>query len=102
MQSVGAHQGKERRQKGTARRPGTDRKHVTELAHLEAQKRDSQNESDGHPKISGVSVRALHRQRTKTTGNARGQQAGGLYQYMRLVEQRGSAWAARGLPREHR
>src|SRR5580658_1262034 len=52
MQSVSTYQGKEGREKGAARWPGPDAQHVAELANLEAQKGDTQNEGDGHPKIS--------------------------------------------------
>ena len=42
MQSVGAYQGKEGREKGAAGRPRADAQHVAELAGFETQKRDSQ------------------------------------------------------------
>src|SRR5580698_10122587 len=87
MQSMSAHQGEEGRKKGTAGRPRADTQHVTELAHFETQKRDPQNEGDCHPKISRPTVSALHRERTKTAGDARCLKAGGLNQYMLLVEQ---------------
>jgi len=51
MQSVGAHQGKEGREKGTPGRPRAYAKHVTELPRFEAQKRYTQDEGDRHPKI---------------------------------------------------
>src|ERR1700730_17181382 len=44
MQSVGAYQGKEGREEGTAGRPRAYGEHVTEFAHFEAQKRYTQNE----------------------------------------------------------
>src|SRR5713226_7613925 len=96
MQSVGANQGKETREEGTAGRSRAYAKHVTELADFEAQKGDPQNEGDRHPKISRVFVSALHRERAKTAGDARSQQASGLDQHVRLIEQSGGCWAAGG------
>src|SRR6267142_4025683 len=102
MQSVGTHQGKEGREKGAAGRSRAKLKHVTELADLETQKRDTQNKGDRHPKISGVSVSALHGERAKTAGDARGQQASGLDQHVLLVEQVGGRWATGGFARQYR
>src|SRR5882757_10419466 len=102
MQSVGAHQGKEAREKCAAGRPRAKLKHVTELAHFETQKRDPQDKGNRHPEISRVSVSALHRERAKTAGDARGQQASGLDQHMLLIEQVGGRWAAGGFARKYR
>src|SRR5882672_336222 len=102
MQSVGPHQSKEGREKGTARRSRAYAKHVTELTDFETQKRNPQNEGDRHPKISRVSVSALHRERAKTAGDARGQQASGLDEHVRFIEQVGTCWAAGRLACKHR
>ncbi|KAG1453743.1 hypothetical protein G6F57_015660 [Rhizopus arrhizus] len=101
VQAVGADQGEERRQEGTAVRTVALVDQVLEFPHFHAHEAEAQQPGDGQPQVHLAHLLAVHGDHAQAEGQRRGQQQRGFPRHERQLEQVLRAGAAIGTAGQH-